>query len=76
MLRVEPTQRPRLLEITRNLGDRIAEARTYGWHGEVEGLKVSLDAAERKLVSLDRLRATGRRGAVTELGLPILRADR
>jgi hypothetical protein len=40
MLRVEPSQRPRLEAIIRNLADRIAEARGYGWLGEVEGLKV------------------------------------
>jgi hypothetical protein len=69
MLRVEPTQRPRLVSIIRNLADRIREAQTYGWLGEVEGLQVSLDAAERKLVSLDR------QHPVTELGFPTLRSS-
>jgi hypothetical protein len=30
MLRVSPQQRPRLIEIIRNLGDRITEARFSG----------------------------------------------
>lgn len=53
MLRVDPQQRHRLTGIIRNLADRIREAKTNGWHGEVEGLTVSLNAAENKLVSLD-----------------------
>jgi len=54
MLRVSPRQRPRLIEIIRNLGERISEARMNGWLGEVQGLEVSLEAAKRKLISLDR----------------------
>jgi site-specific recombinase XerD len=53
-LRLMPTARPRLVEIIANLRDRISEAKLNGWLGEVEGLKVSLEAASRKLVSLDR----------------------
>jgi hypothetical protein len=56
MLQVDPAQAHRLAEITRNLTDRIAEARTNGWLGEVEGLQVSLDAARSKLAALDRQR--------------------
>ncbi|MGI8312936.1 tyrosine-type recombinase/integrase [Saccharopolyspora hattusasensis] len=37
MLRVSPTQRPRLVEIIRNLGDRITEAKMNNWLGEVQG---------------------------------------
>jgi hypothetical protein len=44
MLRVDPRQRARLIEIIRNLTDRIAEARTNGWLGEVQGLQISLNA--------------------------------
>ncbi len=47
MLRVSPGQRPRLIEIIRNLSERIAEARTNGWLGEVQGLQVSLTKARR-----------------------------
>jgi hypothetical protein len=54
MLRVDPRQRARLIEIVRNLAERIREAKANGWHGEVEGLTVSLTAAEAKLAGLDR----------------------
>ena len=67
-LRVDPRQRARLIEIIRNLSDRISESRINGWLGEVQGLQTSLDAAKRKLVSLDRT-ASSRPGA-TDLGIP------
>ncbi|WP_328749109.1 site-specific integrase [Streptomyces sp. NBC_00285] len=53
VLIVDPTERGRLVEIRDNLDDRIAEAKREGWLGEVEGLSVSLDAAEEKLAQLD-----------------------
>lgn len=70
MLRVDPRQRQRIIEIVRNLTERIAEAKANGWHGEVEGLSVSLNAAENKLVGLDR--AARNRTGPTPLGLPTL----
>jgi integrase len=75
MLRVDPTQRARLVEIIANLGDRITEARMNGWHGEVQGLRTSLDAATKKLASLDRTAPRGRPGP-TDLGLPAVRRTR
>ena len=54
MLRPDPAQRPRLIEIRDNLVARITEAEREGWLGEVEGLKVSLAGAEAKLAQLDR----------------------
>jgi integrase len=71
MLRVDPQQRGRLIEITQNLQDRIAEARMNGWHGEVQGLQVSLDAARSKLSSLERTIKSNHGGA-TDLGMPII----
>jgi hypothetical protein len=53
MLRPDPAQRSRLVEIRDNLNDRIAEAEREGWLGEVEGLKVSFASAEAKLAQLD-----------------------
>ncbi|AJC59522.1 site-specific integrase [Streptomyces sp. 769] len=53
VLRPDPRQRHRLDEIRTNLIDRITEAEREGWLGEVEGLKVSLAAAENKLADLD-----------------------
>jgi hypothetical protein len=71
MLRVDPRQRPRLIEIIRNLTDRIDEARTNGWLGEVQGLQISLDAARAKLASLDRTSRPD--GGITQLGIPVIR---
>ena len=47
-------QRHRLVEIRDNLEARIAEAEREGWLGEVEGLKVSLAAAQDKLTHIDK----------------------
>ncbi|HUH71717.1 MAG TPA: site-specific integrase [Mycobacterium sp.] len=64
----DPTQRPRLVEIRDNLTARIAEAEREGWLGEVEGLQVSLAAAEDKLAQIDKRSRT----APVELGNPTL----
>jgi hypothetical protein len=74
MLRVDPRQRARLVEITRNLAERIAEARTNGWLGEVQGLQISLDAARTKLAGLDRAQRTDGAG-LTQLGMPVIRSS-
>ncbi|MFF4576540.1 hypothetical protein [Streptomyces sp. NPDC001410] len=70
MLQIDPQQRPRLIEIIRNLRERITEARANGWLGEVEGLQVSLNAAMAKLTSLNRTSADGRPQLV-DLGMPL-----
>ena len=49
-----PAQRPRIAEIRDNLIARIAEAEREGWHGEAEGLKISLAGADDKLAQIDR----------------------
>ena len=49
MLWPDPDQRPRLLDIRDNLTARISEAEREGWHGEAEGLKISLAGARDKL---------------------------
>lgn len=67
LLRPDPSQRPRLVEIRDNLHTRIIEAKREGWLGEVEGLQVSLTGAEEKLAQLDRNMNT-----TTELGIPKL----
>jgi hypothetical protein len=67
LLRPSPAQRPRIAEIRSNLLDRIAEAEREGWHGEVEGLKVSLAGAEAKLAQLNQM---ARRAATVHLGMP------
>ena len=73
MLRISPQQRPRLAEIIHNLHERITEARMNGWLGEVQGLQVSLEAAKRKLTSLDRSIERNRRNGPADLGMPIIR---
>jgi site-specific recombinase XerD len=70
-LRLGPTARPRLVEIITNLRDRIAEAKLNGWLGEVAGLDVSLQAASRKLVTLDRMCDRQPSGPVN-LGMPVI----
>jgi hypothetical protein len=49
-----PAQRPRIAEIHDNLIARIAEAEREGWHGEAEGLKISLAGARDTLAQIDR----------------------
>ena len=72
MLRIDPRQKTRLMEIIRNLSERIAEAKMNGWLGEAEGLQISLRAAQAKLTTLNTQRNTPR-PPITDLGLPILR---
>jgi Site-specific recombinase XerD len=67
LLRPDPAQRHRIVEIRDNLHARIDEAQREGWLGEVEGLKVSLAAAEQKLAQLD---GTARRPATVHIGVP------
>jgi len=71
MLRLDPRQRPRLIEIITNLTDRIAEARMNNWNGEAEGLRVSLQAARAKLNNLDRV-PNARNTTTTHLEIPII----
>jgi hypothetical protein len=49
LLRPDPKQQARLIEIQDNLKARLVEAKTRGWLGEVEGLNISLAGAEQKL---------------------------
>ena len=70
-LRVDPRQRPRLVEIITNLASRIDEARINGWLGEVQGLQAGLEAARRKLASVDRAARAKPAGPV-DLGMPVI----
>jgi len=67
MLRPDPAQRTRLLEIGDNLRARIDEARREGWLGEMSGLEISLAASARKLGEMDELAA--HHSTVITLGL-------
>jgi hypothetical protein len=57
LLRPDPRQRSRLVEIEVNLGSRIDEAIREGWSGETEGLQVSLAATREKLATMDEIAA-------------------
>src|SRR5262249_10254244 len=65
MLRPDPAQARRLGEIIANLQDRIDEATSRGWLGEVEGLEVSLAGARQKLGQMRRVR---RQTAMLQIG--------
>ena len=68
LLRPDPAQRSRLEGIESNLGVRIDEAAKEGWHGEAEGLRISLAAAKEKLAQMDQIAA--RQHDVVHLGMP------
>jgi len=68
LLRPDPAQRPRLVQICDSLTARIAEAEASHWLGEAEGLKVSLAGARRKLAQMDQI--TARRATAVNLGIP------
>ena len=57
MLRPDPAQLPRLLEIIANLRDRLVEAHEHGWLGEVDGLEASIASAGQKLDAMHRASA-------------------
>ncbi len=73
LLRPDPAQRHRLVEIHDNLIARIEEAKRQGWLGEVEGLQVSLAAAKQKLEQMQRAARSDPRPGLTVLGTPIVR---
>ncbi|HZC12149.1 MAG TPA: site-specific integrase, partial [Mycobacterium sp.] len=75
MLRIDPKQRERIVEIIANLTERIKEAELNGWLGEVAGLKTSREAAVKKLTGLDRAAATAAQSPSrkAELGIPMPR---
>ena len=74
VLRVDPRQRQRLSEIARNLSDRIVEAKQHGWDGEIQGLQISLAAAQEKLTALDRAARPRMSNGATNLGIPTSRS--
>lgn len=55
MLRPDPVQRRRLDEIRVNLLERQGEAKRMGWLGELEGIEISLRAADEKLAQMSRI---------------------
>jgi hypothetical protein len=73
VLRPDPAQEHRLREIITNLRDRLTEARSRGWHGEVDGLEATIAAAQQKLEHMHRITKTTT-GSVN-LGLPTTRPE-
>jgi integrase len=55
MLRPDPVQRHRLESIRANLVERRGEAARMGWQGELEGIEISLRAADEKLSQMSRI---------------------
>jgi hypothetical protein len=68
MLRPDPAQRHRPIEIRDDLIARITEAEQEGWLGEIEGLQVSLASEEEKLPQLESERE--RQCKALDLGMP------
>ena len=68
LLRPDPAERARLIQVRDNLIDRITEVETNRWFGEAEGLKVSLAGACEKLDQMDQI--TDRRTTGVHLGIP------
>ncbi|MFH0180376.1 hypothetical protein ACIA6D_40615 [Streptomyces cacaoi] len=66
LLRLDPAQHGRLVEIQGNLLDLITEAEREGWLGEIEGLRVSLVGAQSRIDQIDS--ASG--GMAINLGMP------
>lgn len=58
MLRPDPAQAQRLIEIIANLNERAEEAQQRGWLGELDGLHTSLTAARQKLRQMRQTRQT------------------
>lgn len=57
LLRPDPCQRERLIEVRDNLIKRVAEARREGWLGEVDGLQISLAGARQKMDQIEQMTA-------------------
>ncbi len=58
MLRIEPSQKPRLLRIETNTVERLDEARKMAWLGEVAALEESLRHIRGKRHQLERSQTT------------------
>jgi hypothetical protein len=69
LLRPDPAQRHRLVDVRDNLIARIDEARREGWLGELEGLQISLAGARTKLAQLDQMTIPSPTKPV-DLGIP------
>jgi hypothetical protein len=57
MLRMDPRQLPRLIQIEENTHTLLTEARQQGWDGEVQGLEETLQHIGEKKAQVDRMTA-------------------
>jgi hypothetical protein len=55
MLRMDPVQHPRLLQIEENTRTLLTEARQHGWDGEVQGLEETLHHIGEKKAQGERM---------------------
>ena len=69
MLSINPKMLPRLDELEADLIDRRQRAADEGWHGEIEGIDLTLTFLRSKRDQAQRAAATG----PVSLGLPIVR---
>jgi hypothetical protein len=69
LLRPDPAQHQRLIDVRDNLLARIDEARSEGWLGELEGLQISLTGARTKLAQLNQMTPPAS-GKPVDLGIP------
>jgi Phage integrase family len=56
LLRMDPEQLPRLLQIEKNTHDLLSEARENGWEGEVQGLDETFLHITEKKAQVERIR--------------------
>ncbi|MGX4731434.1 hypothetical protein [Kitasatospora griseola] len=68
MLRPDPGEGRRLIEIRDNPIDRIAEAQREGWLGDVKGMETSPEGAKDKLAQMDEQTAKAKQSI--HLGIP------
>jgi integrase len=68
MLRPEPSRLPIMRELETNLTERIEEAQTHAWLGEVEGLRQTLTALRDKTQLAEQLASAGITDTPTSLG--------
>ncbi|GAB3483303.1 hypothetical protein GCM10027521_22810 [Amycolatopsis cihanbeyliensis] len=72
LLRVDPAQMPRLVEIHATLVDRLQEAKDQGWLGEVAAIETTMAAAAQKLETMRDLAAPSNAAL---LGMPDIRTS-
>jgi hypothetical protein len=66
MLRMDPGQLPRLLQIEHDTHRLLAEAQQKGWEGEAAGLEDTLQHIADKKAQVQRIQAS--RGSTTRCG--------